>query len=330
MNCPTCGSENPPEAEYCANCGVPLSDSGGRPGAGEPVVYCTSCGAENAHWATSCASCGEPLQALPAERGVTSRASDSGAHQYYPPSGYTPTTGVLIPRNLDGLLGETFKVYQGSFLKFYLIALIAQIPSLIGEIVPMPLGVFILLVVVGVTMSIIAAGATVYAVAAQYLGRATTIAQCYARAWSRVLSLLTSTLAFILASIILIASIIGIPLFFYILVRWFFYTEAIMIEGRRGPREALGRSYGLVRGSWWRVFGIGVVFVVLLTLIGLVASIPGSIVVGFSPIGGAILLSIFGTAVTPIAFIGTALVYLDLRIRNEAYTLGTMAAEVDA
>ena len=327
MNCPTCGSENPPEAEYCSNCGVPLESESE---AGEPVVYCTGCGAENVHGATSCASCGEPLQALPAGRVGTSPASDSDAHPYYPPSGYTPATGVLIPRNLDGLLGETFRVYRESFLGFYFIALIAQIPSLIGEIVPMPQGLFILLVVVGVAMSIIAAGATIYAVASQYLGRAITISQCYARAWSRVLSLLTSTLAFILASAILIASIIGIPLFFYILVRWFFYTEAIMIEGKRGPREALGRSYGLVRGSWWRVFGIGVVFVVLLALIGLVASVPGSIVVGFSPIAGAILLSIFGTAVTPIAFIGSAMVYLDLRIRNEAYTLGTMASEVDA
>lgn len=327
MNCPTCGSENPPEAGYCANCGVPLSDSGGQPEAGEPVVYCTICGAENAHWATSCASCGEPLLALPAERGGTSPASDSDGHPYYPPSGYAPTTGVLIPRNLDGLLGEAFRVYRENFWNFYLIALVAQIPSLIGELVPIPLGVSILFFVAGVVMSILAAGAMVYAVASQYLGRKTTIGQCYVRAWSRVLSLLGSTIVFIIASIILIPTIIG---FFYILVRWFFYTEAIMIEGRRGLWEPLRRSYGLVLGSWWRVFGIGVVFVVLLILASLVASIPGSIVTEFNFIAGTILLSVFVSVVTPIFTIGGALVYLDLRIRNEAYTLGTMASEVDA
>ncbi len=326
MNCPTCGSENPPEAGYCANCGVPLSDSGGLPEAGEPVVYCTRCGAENAHWATSCASCGEPLQALQAERGVTSRASDSDAHPYYPSSGYPPTTGLLIPRNLDGLLGETFRAYRENFWNFYLIALVSQIPSLIGEIVPMPLAVSILFFIAGVVMSILAAGAMVYAVAYQYLGRKTTVGQCYMRAWNRVLSLLGSTIVFIIVSIILIPTIIG---FFYILVRWFFYTEAIMIEGRRGLWEPLGRSYGLVRGSWWRVFGIGVVFVVLLILASLVASIPGSIVSEFNFIAGTILVSVFASVVTPMLPIGGAMVYLDLRIRNETYTLRAMASEVD-
>ena len=330
MNCPTCRAENPPEAEYCSNCGVPLAAFGGRSGAGQPVVYCTNCGAENVHGAMSCASCGEPLQALPAERGGTSPSSSSDAHPYYPPSGYTPATGVLIPRNLDGLLGETFRVYRDNFWNFYLIALVSQIPSLIGEIVPMPLGASILFFVAGVVMSILAAGAMVYAVAYQYLGRKTTVGQCYVRAWNRVLSLIGTTILFILASAILIATVIGIPLFFYILVRWFFYTEAIIIEGRRGPMEALGRSYGLVRGSWWRVFGIGVVFFVLLILASLVVSIPGSIVSEFNFIAGTILLSVFVNAVTPIAFIGSALVYFDLRIRNEGYTLGAMASEVDA
>ena len=45
---------------------------------------------------------------------------------------------------------------------------------------------------------------------------------------------------------------------------------------------------------------------------------------------GTILLTVLGSVVTPILIIGSALVYLDLRIRNEAYTLGTMASEVDA
>ena len=333
MNCPTCGSENPPEAEYCTNCGVPLSDSDGRPEAGEPVVYCTSCGSENARWATSCASCGDPLQALPAERGGTSPASESDAHPYYPSSGYTLTTGIFIPRNLDGLLGETFRIYRGNFLCFYFIVLVSQIPSLLGQVIPMPLGVSILFLVAGFMMSFLAAGAAVYAVAAQYMGRPTTIGQCYARAWNRVLSLLGSTIFFILAlvvSAVLAVIIVGIPLFFYVLVRWFFYTEAIIIEGKRGPMEALGRSYGLVRGSWWRVFGIGVVFVVLFLLATLVATIPGSIAIEHNSIVGNILFTVLGSIVTPILLIGSALVYLDLRIRNEAYTLGTMASEVEA
>ncbi len=319
MKCPTCGAENPPETEYCSNCGVPLES---RSEGGQPVLYCTNCGTENAHGATSCVNCSAPLQALP-ERDAPSDGGIQGPE-------YLPITGVFIPRNLDGLLGETFKVYRGGFWRFFLIALVAQVPSLIGQIVPIHWGATIPFFVVGYVMTILAAGATTFAVASQYLGRETTISQCYARAWNRVLSLLVSTLFFILASAILIASVIGIPLFFYILVRWFFYTEAIIIEGRKGPREALGRSHELVRGSWWRVFGIAVVFVVLLVIVGLVASVPGSIAANYNPIAGSVLLSVFGSAVTPMGFIGAALVYFDLRIRNEGYTLGTMASEMDA
>ena len=329
MICSTCGAENPSEAEYCANCGVPLSAFGGRSEGGQAVVYCTNCGTENAHAATVCMNCGAPLQAIP-ERDAPLHGELSASGGGTLRSEYLHTTGVFIPRNLDGLLGETFKVYRGNFLRFYLIALVAQVPSLIGQIAPMPLGVIILFFVVGYVAIILAAGATIYAVASQYLGRETNIGQCYARAWNRVVSLLGSTLIFILASAILIALVIGIPLFFYILVRWFFYAEAIIIEGKRGPREALGRSHELVRGSWWRVFGIGVVFVVLIAIVGLVASIPGSIAANYNSPAGSILLSIFGSAVTPIGFIGSALVYFDLRVRNETYTLGTMASEVDA
>ena len=319
MKCPTCGAENPPETEYCSNCGVPLES---RSEGGQPVLYCTNCGTENAHGATSCVNCGAPLQALP-ERDAP---SDGGTLR----PEYSPTTGVLIPRNLDGLLGETFRVYRGNFGLFFLIALVAQVPSLIGQIVPMHWGATIPFFVVGYMMTILAAGATTFAMASQYLGRETSIGQCYARAWNRVLSLLGSTLVFILASVILIVLVIGIPLFFYILVRWFFYTEAIIIEGKRDPWEALGRSQELVRGSWWRIFGIGVVFVVLIVIATLVASIPGAIVENFNPIAGSILFSVFGSAVTPLGFIGSALVYFDLRIRREAYTLGTMASEMDA
>ena len=321
MNCPTCGAENPPGAEYCSNCGVPLESpsEGGR-----PVVYCTNCGTENAHGTTVCANCGVPLQALP-ERGVPSDGETQTLR-----SGYLPTTGVFVPRNLDGLLGETFKVYQGGFSRFFLIALVAQVPSLIGQLAPMPLGLSISVSVVSFMVGILATGATIYAVASQYLGRETSIGQCYARAWNRVLSLLVSTLILSLASAILIALIIGIPMFFYILVRWSFYAQAIVIEGKRGPREALGRSQELVRGSWWRVFGIGVVFLVLFLIAVLVASIPGSIAANYNVPVGSILLFVFVSAVVPIVSIGATLVYFDLRIRNEAYTLGKMASEVDA
>ena len=237
MNCPTCGSENPPEAEYCANCGVryPTPGSARKPGSLWSIA--PSCGAENAQWATSCASCGEPLQALPAERGGTTPASDSAGHPYYPPSGYAPTTGVFIPRNLDGLLGETFRVYRGNFwmLLFNCTDLPDSFPhrtgspSTLGDIHTVPCSRLYDVVPCGRSdgprRGSPVPGKEDYCrpVLRQGLEQGGVLAGQY--------HIFHPGLA---VSAVLAAIIVGIPLFFYILVRWFFYTEAIMIEGRSG------------------------------------------------------------------------------------------------
>ena len=41
----------------------------------------------------------------------------------------------------------------------------------------------------------------------------------------------------------------------YLLIRWFFVAQCVVIEDKRGF-DALARSGQLVRGNWWRVFGI--------------------------------------------------------------------------
>ena len=231
--------------------------------------------------------------------------------------------------DLGDLLGETFRVYRGSFWAFSLITLLAEIPLLIGELIPIP-ALSLIFILAGIVLYILAEGAIIFAVAQQYLGREIIVGECYRRAWSRFGPLLGGLIVFLIAlfiSALLAAIIIGIPIFFYLLVSRFFYAEAIMMEGI-GPLEALGRSRDLVRGSWWRVFGIGIIFVIIIVVIGILMSIPGSIAAVFSPTAGAILLTLVGIILTPIASIGATLVYFDLRIRKEGYTLETMASEV--
>lgn len=54
----------------------------------------------------------------------------------------------------------------------------------------------------------------------------------------------------------------------YLAIRWYFAVQAVVIEDLRGT-DALTRSADLVRGSWWRVFGIVLVAV-------LVSAIPAA------------------------------------------------------
>ena len=91
---------------------------------------------------------------------------------------------------------------------------------------------------------------------------------------------------------------------------------------------ALGRSRGLVQGSWWRVFGIGIVFVVVLILATFIASIPGLILGMANDTLGGLLVTMGSVFVAPIGYVGATLVYFDLRVRKEGYNVETLASEV--
>ena len=320
MTCPTCGAENPPEARYCTSCGVPLQVEEEGPG---PVIYCTSCGSENSADAAACIRCGTPTL------GPVSPPPQP------PPFGSgdfpTPPAGILRPRDLGELVNETFHVYGRNFGLFFRIALISQLPVFIGGLLPGVAASSVFLVI-GVLVYIIAAGAAAVAVAFHYLGKQGGVSECYSRAANVTLSLIGSAIVVLIAlalSVVLGVIIVGIVLFFYLLVVWYFYVQPVMFEGKRGALQPLARSRGLVRGSWWRLFGIGVVYVVLLAILGLLASIPGSIAQSFSSEVGGVLFAVGGAIVEPIGLIGATLVYIDLRVRKEGYTLEAMAEEVE-
>ncbi|MEU6775826.1 glycerophosphoryl diester phosphodiesterase membrane domain-containing protein [Streptomyces sp. NPDC046759] len=123
-------------------------------------------------------------------------------------------------------------------------------------------------------------------------------------------------------------------------IRFYLSAPALMLE-RQGILKSLKRSGKLVRGAWWRTFGI-----VLLTLLitGIVASI---ITIPFTVIGAAVggdsagdllgtsgghlgwtalivqgIGALIGTTLTlPISAGVTVLLYIDQRIRREALDL---------
>jgi len=83
--------------------------------------------------------------------------------------------------------------------------------------------------------------------------------------------------------------------------------------------EALSRSRDLVRGQWWRVFGIGIVFAVM---IGVVGGLIGLLFRGLGEGADSQALALVGSMigdVFTIAFTALAatLVFFDLRTRRE-------------
>jgi hypothetical protein len=138
---------------------------------------------------------------------------------------------------------------------------------------------------------------------------------------------------------IVIAFVLGIPAF--VVVAAYFYTAfalappAIVLE-RQGVVASLRRSRSLVRGAWWRTFGIlllvnliaqvlagilGVPFTVLTLLVAWVTG-DGLNVYAILPLLVTALGTIVASAVTwPFTAVSTALIYVDRRMRREALDL---------
>jgi hypothetical protein len=104
----------------------------------------------------------------------------------------------------------------------------------------------------------------------------------------------------------------------YWAVRWYFVTQAVVVEGRRGA-GALEESARLVDGSWWRLVGIGVVFNLIVAPLGVAAGI-GVRAAARSADAGIVELAGYAVVQTiTLSFLAlaTTLVYLDLRLRRE-------------
>lgn len=164
-------------------------------------------------------------------------------------------------------------------------------------------------------------GAITRAAAATFVGRDLDIGESYrfglARFWSIVLVGILVGLAVIGGFILLI-----IPGIFFA-VRLSCSIPALVIEDKRG-RAALSRSWNLVAGFGWPVFGA---FIVASLLTGLVS---GALTAPFSDnlAARAIAQSVAAVVTMPYTALVGILIYLDLRVRKERYTQGELAAEL--
>jgi hypothetical protein len=117
----------------------------------------------------------------------------------------------------------------------------------------------------------------------------------------------------------------------YTAVRLAFAAPALVIEGKKGSK-ALGRSWRLAKGNFWRLFGALILAYIMTSLIASVLSIPGAIVAGILGAQGwavaALGNSLAAVVTTPFRTLITVLLYFDLRIRKEAFDIEVMAQEL--
>jgi hypothetical protein len=130
------------------------------------------------------------------------------------------------------------------------------------------------------------------------------------------------------------AILVALPLLSWLGIMLILTIPAVVLE-RRGAISAMGRSWRLVRGSYWRVFGICVLTYFMLMLLSLIITVPLEIIGGLASLGTgsgaagvsiALVVFVIGEIViytlTATIFAGViVLIYADMRMRKEGMDL---------
>lgn len=173
-----------------------------------------------------------------------------------------------------------------------------------------------------VLLTILVTGAVAWAVAGILVGREPDLGQSYrfglARFWSIVLVGILTALAVLGGFILLV-----IPAFIFF-TRFSVSMPVLVVEGRRGT-SALSRSWDLVTGHSWPVFGTLLVAGLLTGLVNSILTVPfaGWFVKG-------LLAGIASTITTPFFALVLALIYFDLRVRKENLDVAGLDADLRA
>ncbi|PWG07310.1 hypothetical protein DF268_43885 [Streptomyces sp. V2] len=138
----------------------------------------------------------------------------------------------------------------------------------------------------------------------------------------------------------LIGVFAGLAVAIWIGVRLSLAPPALMLE-KQGIKKALGRSVKLVRGSWWRVFGIQLLGTIISNILAMIVVVPFALIgaaLGDGGLNGFVtdpavsygwtyliisgIGAVIGYMITfPITAGVSVLLYVDQRIRREALDL---------
>jgi hypothetical protein len=248
---------------------------------------------------------------------------------------------ALRPLGVGDILDESFRIYRENFGYLVMLGVVTFGP--VAVIVALLTGLGVLLgetagIVIAATLGGVLAGlgglvmfaAMVYAVAGVRRGRRPTIGEAIGQSIGRLLPLIGLTLIVTVAIMVLMITIVG---WIWVGVLWSMSYSVLLLEGG-GITNALGRSRQLVRGTWWRVFGILVLIWIISFFISFVIAAVGGMISGLLLVAGTstpvevarqVIQTIFNVAAQaltqPFVVAGMVLLYYDLRVRKEGLDL---------
>jgi len=262
----------------------------------------------------------------------------------------------LRPLSIGEVLDGAFTIYRRQFASLFLTALVPQIPMIaalalyyafLGSITTssaansepstamlVMMGIAaVILIPAAIIGSATAVGAVTFQTARAYTGAPVTTREAIQRGLNRSLPLVGAYMVVgILAFFGLFAFIVGA---FVVMLAAFAVAPAVVLE-RRGPVEAMSRSWALVKGAWGEVFLVAFLAYMIAALpgmaVGMITTVGGlllshgdpSIMMASQGVG-QVLGQVARTLTVPFSLGATVLLYYDRRVRTEALDVQMMA-----
>jgi hypothetical protein len=223
------------------------------------------------------------------------------------------------PRDLSQIIDGAISLYRQNFGEFLGIAAVVLPVDVIAAVVPLAIPnrivsvvAMALMTIPTLVLNIIVTAAIARAVADVADGLPADCNRAYRQVLDRAGTLILAAARVLGIILLLSITIIGIPFAIYLGIRWSFFPQAVVIEGRDSG-DALSLSADIVKGSWWRTFGIVII-------VSLLAAIPsfgvGALFAWAAPIASALIGAVIATIVRPFTAGAFTLLFFDLSSRE--------------
>jgi hypothetical protein len=261
----------------------------------------------------------------------------------------------LRPLEIGDLLDETFRMYRRHFFLFAGISVILSLPlaasagfsffALFNNLAQQTastqapdlgptLASLAVVLVLTIALYPLLYGSITYAACESALGRPVTFWGAMRAAFRRYFHIL----GFFLLLVPMVVLFCLFPLWIWIGVRWIVWMPVMFVENV-GLGAALGRSWRLIEGRWWRTFLVLFLMYILIQVVAtalqaflflgqilLSAVVSSYVSLAISEATGILVSSL----VNPILQIAVVLIYFDLRVRREGLDLFQLAQRLGA
>ena len=224
------------------------------------------------------------------------------------------------PRDLSQIVDTSLSLYRRNFGELLAIAAVSLPGPLVIAIARIAISdwateliVTSLLYIPMLVLGLVVSAAIVRAIADIDEGLPADFYRSFRQVLDRLGDLLLAAVRVIVVPVLIAMTIVGIPFAVYLWIRWSFFSQAVVIENQ-APREAISLSERIVKGSWWRTFGI---LLIVGLLVFIPSGVPGMILAPVSYEASILMNTVMGVIVTPFGVIASTLLFFDLSSREK-------------